>query len=169
MKRRIFWIALPVLILAVLAALLLEQALPFGVLFFETIDQKLSGLHYMEKIPAIMVIASVEEVGDPGLGVRFPPDVLQRLESIDYRRYFVLCVFQGRHDSTGPRVEIQYLLRQGNTITVQAEFTRPQLTNPATSSPYHLVRVPKGQLSGTYSFILRSETGETAEATHTIP
>lgn len=110
---------------------------------FETIErQELSG--YRDKEPALMVITKPEEI--IRLDTLVSREIQLQLQALDYDAYLVAVVFQGRKPTTRYGVQIERVTRQGDEITVVAQFSEPkpdEEKGPLETSPYHLVQVQK--------------------------
>jgi hypothetical protein len=81
---------------------------------------------------------------------------------MDYKRYLVLAVFLGEKDSGGYGVEVQRIIRSGDTVSVQADFIVPQPDTQRAAvitSPFELVRIRKsGSLGKEIEFQLIGTT-----------
>lgn len=142
-------------------------------LSFETIAQSdgfYTGRGYGGEEPALLVIASPEEIDKPGLDVQFPSELADQLRTLDYTRNFVVLVLQGQKRSTGYAVTVKHIVRQGNQVTIEAEFVEPSpdtFRKPAFTSPYHLVAVSQeGQWGQEIKFVLVVNGETVAETTH---
>jgi hypothetical protein len=145
-------------------------------LSFETIAQGdgfYAGRGYGGEEPALLVIASPEEADKPGLDVQFPSELADQLRTLDYARNFVVLALQGQKRSTGYAVTVKRIVRQGNQVTIDAEFVEPSSgtrRKPAFTSPYHLVAVSKERQWGQeVKFVLVVNDESVAETTHAIP
>lgn len=145
-------------------------------LSFETIAQGdgfYAGRGYGGEEPALLVVASPEAVDKPGLDVQFPSELADQLRQLDYDRFFAILVLQGQKRSTGYAVSIKRIVRQGNQVTIDAEFVEPSpgtRIKPAFTSPYHLVAVSKERQWGQeVTFVLVVNGKTVAETTHFIP
>jgi hypothetical protein len=142
-------------------------------LAFETIAQS-DIINYREEKPALLVIAKADEINPLVQNVLAEdPALTTQLRQLDYDRVFAILVFQGRKGSTGYIVTVRQITRQGNQVTVKAEFVEPSLgtfIKPAFTSPYHLVAVSKqGKWGQQIRFVLMTDTQIVAESSHFIP
>jgi hypothetical protein len=115
---------------------------------FVTLDRREytgTGERYSERDPALVVVTSGEEAGH--LDTLVGPGGERALEVLDYSDFFAIAVFQGSKPNLRYGVEIEHISHQDDAVWVQARFTEPEPDDPLldiTSSPYHLVRVRKG-------------------------
>jgi hypothetical protein len=147
-----------------------------GKLSFETIAQDdgfYTGRSHGEEKPAILVIASTDEIDEPGLGVLFPTELADELRQMDYDRVFAILVLQGVKSQGGFSVTVQRIDRQDDRVSVYAEFTNPEPGTRRTqgfTSPYHLAAVSKrGEWGQHIDFVLVTDSEEVAETSHFIP
>jgi hypothetical protein len=119
-----------------------EVEIPFEVL--ENVDLNTNGILYEDTVPNIFAIT---RKGDAKNLLRyFSQSYQDQLNSMDYSRYLVLAVFLGEKDSGGYGVEVQRIIRKGDTVSVLADFIVPQpdTQRPAViTSPFELVRIRK--------------------------
>ena len=113
------------------------------ILKFETIEQNdWPAEGYSVGRPGLMVITQQEDIGHwQGLDV-----IVRELQEIDYEKSFVLSVFQGRQETSGYKVKIERITRDGTTITIYAQFQSPKLIEEKVdlvASPYQMVEVQK--------------------------
>lgn len=147
-------------------------------LSFETIERSDSagtGEYYEEEDPQLVVVTKTEEVDDR-LGNTVSFDAQTQLESLDYDLWFAIAVFQGwRPHIPTPQsgVKIPRISREENTITVYAQFYEPVQgyeMHPEVNSPYHLVKIQKGEnMRGEFGFVLNVDGKELVRKTHFIP
>lgn len=142
-------------------------------LSFETIAQR-DFINYREENPALFVITNDDEIETLVSNVLAEdPALADQLRQLDYDRFFAILVLQGRKGSTGYAVTVKQIVRQGNQVTIDAEFVEPlpgTRRNPAFTSPYHLVAVSKeGQWGQEIKFVLVVNGATVAETTHLIP
>jgi hypothetical protein len=145
-------------------------------LSFETIAQGdgfYTGQGYGGEKPNLLVTASLDEINKPGLDVQFPSEVADQLRQLDYDRFFTILVLHGRVGSTRVSVTVQQITRQDEKVTIRAEFVKPSpgtRSEPAFTSPYHLVAVSKrGEWGQQIHFVLVVDSEEVAETSHFIP
>lgn len=142
-------------------------------LSFETIAQR-DIINYREENPALFVIANNDEVDALVTNVLAEdPALVDQLRQLDYDRFFAILVLQGQKGSTGYGVTVKQIIRQGNQVTIKAEFVEPSpgaFIKPAFTSPYHLVAVSKERRWGQeVKFVLVVNDESVAETTHAIP
>ncbi len=142
-------------------------------LSFETLAQG-DFINYREENPALFVIMSHDEIETLLSNVLTEdPALADQLRQLDYNRFFAILVLQGRKGSTGYAVTVKQIVRQGNQVTIGAEFVEPlpgTRRSPAFTSPYHLVAVSKeGQWGQEIQFVLVVNGATVAETTHFIP
>lgn len=140
---------------------------------FETITQR-DFINYREENPALFVITNDDEIETLASNVLAEDLALaDQLRQLDYDRFFAILVLQGQKRSTGYAVSIKRIIRQGNQVTIDAEFVEPSpstFRKPAFTSPYHLVAVSKeGQWGQEVTFVLVVNGETIAETTHFIP
>lgn len=140
---------------------------------FETLAQR-DFINYREENPALFVITNDDEIETLTSNVLAEdPALADQLRQLDYDRFFAILVLQGQKRSTGYAVSIKRIVRQGNQVTIEAEFVEPlpgTRRNPAFTSPYHLVAVSKeGQWGQEIKFVLVVNGETVAETTHFIP
>ncbi len=143
--------------------------LPFSTLAQEETFSDSS--EYRGKEPGLLIIAGPEQIENPGLIAALPPDLAEKLRALDYRRSFALFVFQGLKGVGGYKVTVQEVVRQGNQVTVRAEFVEPgPRVRGVITSPYHLIAIEKeGRWEARIQFILLRNDETVAETTSTIP
>lgn len=140
---------------------------------FETLAQR-DFINYREENPALLVITNDDEIKTlvPNVLVE-DPALADQLRQLDYDRSFAILVLQGQKRSTGYAVTVKQIVRQGNQVTIDADFVEPlpsTFRKPAFTSPYHLVAVSKeGQWGQEIKFVLVVNGETVAETTHFIP
>lgn len=142
-------------------------------LSFETIAQG-DIINYREESPHLFIVANDEDIGTLSRNVLAEdPALTEQLSQLDYDLAFAILVLQGQKGSTGYTVTIKQVVRQGNRVTIKAEFVEPSpgaFIKPAFTSPYHLVQVSKeGQWGQEVTFVLVVNDESVAETTHFIP
>jgi hypothetical protein len=143
---------------------------------FETIenaDLAGTGGYYEEEKPKLVIITETEQIDDK-LGDTVSSKSQVQLRDMDFDRYFVIGVFQGRRPYlyTVSGVEIQRIEKGGNAITIFVHFYEPveDQARGMVTSPYHLLRIQKGEsLQGEFKFILKADGKSVARQTHFIP
>ncbi len=145
--------------------------LPFSTLAKE--DGFSLGPGYQGKEPGLLVIADPKQIENPGLDLALPPDLAEKLRTLDYRRSFALFVFQGLKGIGGYQVTVQQVELQGSQVTVRVEFIEPKPGTRArqvVTSPYHLIAIEKKGYWGTrFHFVLLRDNQNVAETTSYIP
>jgi hypothetical protein len=140
------------------AAMLLLSACRARELPFETIEKQAGSNIYEGPDPKLVVIANPGQA--PEFDGRISHQAQAALEALDYERYFAIALFQGTKPTTGYSAQIESLRLSDKTITVQADLydptkeTQPVVVGQGFTSPYHLVKVPREGLQGTYEFVL---------------
>ncbi len=145
-------------------------ALGIGELPFETIEKSESsgtGYGFRGVEPDIAVVFDKDSI--PQLTNTISPQALSSLQEVDFRKYYVLVVYQGIKPTTNYGVEIQHIIMQEDTITIDARFTErdPAMwAGDIVTSPYHLVRVPRQGSHGWIKFILTRDGIELLHQTY---
>jgi hypothetical protein len=148
------------------------QDLPFETL--ERADSAGTGKYYEDEEPKLVIVTGAEEIDL--LGNTISLDAQAQLRSLDFDRFFVIAVFQGRRSSLPtPRsgVEVQRCHRKGSTVTIYAQFHEPvegHERHPEMNSPYHLVKIRKGEdMQGKFEFVLNVDGAVVSQQTHSLP
>jgi hypothetical protein len=143
---------------------------------FETIAKDegfYTGRGYGGEKPNLVVLATSNDVENPGLDIQFPPEIAAQLRSSDYNRFVIVLVLQGLQGSTEHSVTVQQVRRQGNRVIINAQFVKPVpgvLVGWLVTSPFHLIAIPKqGTWGQSIRFVLMSDTNVAAETTHFVP
>ncbi|HLF27780.1 MAG TPA: hypothetical protein VJG32_15710 [Anaerolineae bacterium] len=167
------------LLLLLLSAGVLAGCTPQPVeLPFESINQErylLGGQSYEGKEPDLLIISTAEEVADPGLGVRFGPQLAEQLRALDYQRRFALVVLRGRIGVSGPQFTIDILgvTRAGDQVVVKTHFGQPAPNETVfmlVSYPHHIISVAKeGEWARDMRFALEVDGQVVKERTHFVP
>jgi hypothetical protein len=116
-------------------------------LHFETIEQRDSfDSRQIQKhqSPGLIVVITPEEAAL--LSSLVTPTAQEQLQNLNYEAHFVIAVFQGRKPSTGYSVKIERIVREGNKVSIYAQFLEPkpdQAKADIDTLPYHLVRIQK--------------------------
>jgi protease stability complex PrcB-like protein len=114
---------------------------------FETIEQKEwagTGQAYEALEPGLMVFTLTEQLDS--LTPWITENAKAKLLAVDYDKYFILVVFQGKKSTTGYGVDINRIARLENAVNVYAQFQVPkpdEAKADAITSPYQLVQVQK--------------------------
>jgi len=128
--------------------------------------------------PSIIIIASAQEVdaalrqaggNPPELTSKLHP--IDKVRQLDFNRYVALLVLQGKQSTNGFSVTVKQIMRQGDQVKVLANFIQPNgAAGDIGTDPYHLVAIPKEDLSGKLlKFELVDDTKVVAETAHSIP
>jgi hypothetical protein len=143
---------------------------------FETMSQADgfdTGRSYGGEEPALLVIATRDEIEKPDLDIQFSSELTDQLLNIDYNHFFAVMVFHGRIGSTKVSITVEQVTRQGKEVTINANIVRPApgtRSNPAFTSPYHLIAISKeGKWSQDVKFVVVVDGKPVAETTHFIP
>jgi hypothetical protein len=90
-------------------------------LAFETVANEGSGSNvYNDHEPDLFVVTALEEL-EP-LSHFVSHDARERLQLVDYDTYMVVAAFQGWRPDTGYGIEIEKVVRQGDTVSVIMEL-----------------------------------------------
>ncbi len=164
------WLILMVALLAGLVACRPQETL----LPFETIEKgefpPETPQHYEGKVPKLVIISGMADI--VGLSHSVSPKAETVVRELNFSQYFAVAVFQGLKPWANYSVEIRQIIYQGNVVTIYAHFSEPQPGTqlPAVeTSPYHLVKVQKGELTGKKEFILNADGTTVDQQTHTLP
>jgi hypothetical protein len=150
-------------------------------LSFQTIVQDNNLNDDERETPQLYIISSTQEVDDFVRNVvkvdPQAPDQRQRLvdklRQLDYKRSFAILVTQGQKGPRGFQIVVQQISRQGDRVTVEAQFVGPgpgegqPMVSP---DPYTLVAVVREVALGRQmQFALVADGKVVAETTHFIP
>lgn len=130
--------------------------------------------NYDMEMPAIFVIAKSEEV-DPIANNIFSesPEFLEKLYDLNYNKFLAVLVLQGKKQITGYSVTVQQVTQQGDQVMILAEFIEPvqgTRIKPAFTYPYHLIAIPRGEISsGNIAFLLIEKGTTGAQTTYFLP
>ena len=120
-----------------------------------------------------MVIASPQDLITPDLGIHFASGLGDPLRALDYTHTFAVLVLQGLKSNGGFEVIVQQATRQGDRVTIHADFVEPAMGTRRTAgftSPYQLIAVAKDSTWEPVTqveLVVKEKT--VAEATHSIP
>ncbi len=143
---------------------------------FETIERSEWGEgkeQYSIPDPKLVIIAKAEEINAIGNTVSL--DAQAQLRNLDFDQYFAAAVFQGWQPQLPPPpsgVEVQRISREGSIMTIYAHFHEPagEVWRPVEVSPYHLVKVQKGEdMQGKLEFVLNIDGTDVVRQAHLIP
>jgi hypothetical protein len=145
--------------------------LPFETI--ESADLLGPGEYSEEETPKIIIITELEQVDDR-VGDAVSPQAQAQLRDLDFDRYFVVGVFQGRRPYIywASGVEIQRIEQRGDTITILAHFYEPieDQVRGGMAAPYQLLRIRKGgSIRGEFNFILKVNGQEIVRKNDFIP
>ena len=72
--------------------------------------------------------------------------VLEDLAPVDYSEYFVMALFLGRQSSSDFSITIEQVTREEEHLLIYSNVITPStgIVDPAISSPYHIVKVRRG-------------------------
>jgi hypothetical protein len=103
---------------------------------------------YHDKEPTIVVIANATDIALHQTGILAPASGLSGpLQQLDYSQVFAVLVIQGYGLSSSHSVNIRSIWRQGDKVSINAEFIEPgpeSRSIDALTAPYQLVTVSKG-------------------------
>jgi len=125
--------------------------------------------------PALLVIASREEVDAPAFSLQFQPSLADELRALGYDRNFVVVVFRGGQSVSAPELipETREVVRDGNEVKLKTHFGQVNSAKgvrPAGSSPYQVLAVFKeGRWGRRIRFILELDGKEVVERERFIP
>ena len=125
-------------------------------LFYDTILITDRGNEYKKTEPLLMITTQASEL--PQLESNVLESIHPILNQVNFEKYFLIAVFQGWKDTLGFGVEIQKITLSGKEIMVNAHFITPvpgRGLAAAVSSPHHIVKVRKVNLTGTYRVVLQ--------------
>jgi hypothetical protein len=128
---------------------------------------------YWKEAPALMVIASPQDLITPNLGIHIAAGLGDPLRTLDYSHKFAVLVLQGFKTSGGYRVMVQNVTRTGSLVSIQATFVTPLPDHArtwGTTSPYRLAIIEKDPTwESVNRFELVVDGTVVATATHSIP
>lgn len=177
MKKSKLWLylfSLLVVLFIIIASILLGKKKPEQIeLSFETIEMAEipgTGYEYPGKEPTIVIVSKRDD--STLLGDNVSKQSQSILDSVNFKDYFVLTVFQGIKGTTLYGVEIQHIFKRGNVITIYAHFTERGPSVGAGSimtSPYHIVKIPRQGLIGHMEFVLFADGEEIIHQVYKMP
>jgi len=112
---------------------------------FETIEQYHRSEGYDSPEPCLVLITSQQEIDR--LESLVSRGALEQLAELDFQQYFAIAVFRGVRPTSGYDIIIERIARRGDKIVVYAQFWEPRLDQvilPEVTSPYHLIKVRRG-------------------------
>jgi hypothetical protein len=128
---------------------------------------------YWKEAPALMVIASPQDLITPDLGIHFAAGLGDPLRTLDYSHKFAVLVLQGFKTSGGYRVMVQNVTRTGSLVSIQATFVTllpDHARTWGTTSPYRLAIIEKDPTwESVNRFELVVDGTVVATAAHSIP
>jgi len=149
-----------------------EVDLPFETI--ERADLAGTGEYYEGEEPKLFVITEAAEIDALGNTISF--DAQAQLRNLDFDRYFAVAVFQGGQPDLPPPpsgIEVQGISKQGITITTYIHIYEPAEEvelRAVVASPYHLVKIRKGEdMQGEFQFILDVDGATVSQQTHRLP
>ena len=146
-----------------------QQALPFSVLVQASSFREVSPPQ--QEPPNLFVIASQEEIVPPIAEFRFPNDMLDQLNSINFNTSFAVLFMVGQIAEANIITEITREKEQVFIKLVDTSVGPGNYILEGYSTPYQLVAVEKtGNWNQDIEFILEDETGNLLSSTvHHIP
>jgi hypothetical protein len=149
-----------------------EIDLPFETI--ERADLAGTGEYYEGKEPKLLVITEAAEIDTLGKTVSL--NAQAQLRNLDLDQYFAIAVFQGWGPDLPPPpsgIEVQRISKQGITITTYVHIYEPSgevELRAIVASPYHLVKIRKGEdTQGKFQFILNVDGATVSQQTHRLP
>ena len=126
---------------------------------------------YEEQEPALVVIASREEIGD--LDNYVSPEGRDVIARLNFSTYLVIAVFHGM-STYDYDIRIKRVTYQDAVVKIYAEFIEPhkgQVLHPTAASPYQIIAVEKPEpLAGKeVHFVLIANEKRVTSVTHRIP
>lgn len=123
-----------------------------------------ASVRYEGESPRLLVLTDADAIRE-----NFPS--LQSLNEIDFSTHFAVAVYQGRKSTTGFYLEVLDVTRQGNTVTVCAQFHEPCCGGGgAVISPFYVIEVQKGvDMTGTFTFVLSEDGKQVDQQVITLP
>lgn len=121
------------------------------ILSFETISLETYGVavDFEDTFPKLFLLVEPADIAQ--VEALLTPQDRQTLQEIDFEEYAVIGLFRGREPSSNYDTVITRLTKYyGSTLIVEATFYVPGslgLSHAVVTSPYHLVKVPKAQVS----------------------
>jgi hypothetical protein len=101
------------------------------------------------------------------------PHPVDNVRDIDYARFFVILVTQGKQCCTGYGVAVRQVMRNKNQVKILATFTTPapgQAVSDTLTDPYHAISIEKvGTWGQKIHFDLVVDDKVVAETDHVIP
>ncbi len=170
-RRKINWLSVLMLtlLLGLSACKSQETNLPFEIL--EQEERNLTGQIYEAREPGLIVVAQPDEVAE--LDDWVTETSKEQLQVMDYDAYFALVVFQGMKPTDGYGVRIERVVREGNEVTIYAQFQEPhpdQRKNDIVTSPYSLIQVQKTDTwDQNIKFNVIVDDSVVISASHSIP
>jgi hypothetical protein len=125
------------------ACQLFDQNIPF-----ETIENQQSsftGTLYESEGPAVIGIFSPADAGK--LDKIVSANAMKAVGEVDYAQYFAPAVFQGKKPTSGFAVKIERIAKNGPALNIyisQVVITPSYMATVIYTSPYHLVKIPRG-------------------------
>ncbi len=151
-----------------LAALFLVAVLVLAIVFnrgqvlkFETIDQGEFLDSYIGSIqPNMLIISQKGNIANPGKGVQFPFELVEKLRYIDYEEFLVIILFRGLTGSFSEKFTIDpsMVLRSSNRVIIKTTLGEPPKESGVgflQSYPYRIIKISKsGHWNREITFIL---------------
>ncbi len=100
---------------------------------------------YIGREPRLLVLTDVTDMSMLQNQVR--PEHQQQIEQVDFSKYWVAVLYQGRREQSEYSITVSAVHFQSNTVTIAAQFQKPSTSTeyqPAPSiSPYFVLRIQK--------------------------
>lgn len=150
-----------------------DEIVPFNTLVTSA-DRSDISLQYRENRPTLFIISS------RGEGAEYEGELLAphsepaaQVRQLDYSENIAVLLVGEYGLTTGHRINIERITRQGDKITINTEIVGPEPETvyvDALVAPYHLISIPKTESWGEmilFEFVISGEVAATA--THFIP
>ncbi len=129
------------LVLACAGPLLRRGGISDGPVAFQTI---LAGSHSLADTSYVELITDDREWENVWIVAKGSIDPLPSLPTVDFSRQNVIAAFMGSRPSSGYKIEISSIEKEGRVLTVHVKkYETPGMLTVVTS-PFSLVRIPKG-------------------------
>ena len=116
--------------------------MPDGPVAFQTV---LAGSSSMADTFQVHLVTSQRQWEDVWFLAKGDVDPLPVRPTVDFGRQYIIAAFMGERTSSGYRIEIIDLEKQGSVLEVHiSKYETPGML-PVVTSPFHLIRIPKGR------------------------
>ena len=140
-------------------------------LCFVTVE-KIRNSKYKEKDPELFIITKKDDFSQ--IASFFSDETINKIDQVDFEQYFLATILMGWNALSSPEifVEITSIKMEDQEIQINAHFSYPRPgigAATAVSSPFHIVKVPKNNLHGTFRVILLKDNIYILEKEVTFP